>query len=64
MAFLQESQLQELRKAGTTGMTNIAKYAWCLFLAALTFGIWTFPILIVLVLVNLYLIKKHPEWYK
>jgi len=45
-------------------MTNIAKYAWCLFLAALTFGIWTLPILIVLVLVNLYLIKKHPEWYK
>lgn len=45
-------------------MTNIAKYAWCFFLAALTFGIWTIPTVIVLVIVNLYLIKKHPEWYK
>lgn len=45
-------------------MTNIAKYAWCFLLAALTLGIWTIPIVIVLVIVNLYLIKKHPEWYK
>jgi hypothetical protein len=45
-------------------MTDIAKYAWCFFLASLTFGIWTIPIVIVLVIVNLYLIKKHPEWYK
>ena len=64
MAFLQESQLQELCKDGATSMTNIAKYAWCFFLAALTLGIWTIPILIVLVIVNLYLLKKHPEWYK
>ena len=45
-------------------MKDLAIIAWCLFLAALTFGIWTFPILIVLVIVNLYLQKKHPNWYK
>lgn len=45
-------------------MKDLAKYAWCFFLVALTFGIWTIPIVIVLVIVNLYLIKKHPEWYK
>lgn len=45
-------------------MNDLAKYAWCFFLAALTFGIWTIPIVIVLVIVYLWLIKKHPEWYK
>lgn len=45
-------------------MNDLAKYAWCFFLAALTFGIWTIPIVIVLVIINLWLIKKHPEWYK
>ena len=45
-------------------MKDIAKYAWCLFLAALTLGIWVFPIVIALILINLYLIKKHPEWYR
>ena len=45
-------------------MTNIAKYAWCFFLVALTLGIWVIPAVIILVIVNLYLIKKHPEWYK
>lgn len=45
-------------------MNDLAKYAWCFFLAALTFGIWTIPIVIVLVIVNLYLIKKHPDWYR
>jgi len=45
-------------------MNDLAKYAWCFFLAALTFGIWTIPIFIVLVIVNLYLIKKHPDWYR
>jgi len=45
-------------------MNDLAKYTWCFFLAALTLGIWTIPIAIVLVIVNLWLIKKHPEWYK
>lgn len=45
-------------------MNDLAKYAWCFFLAALTFGIWTIPIVIVLVIVNLYLVKKHPDWYR
>ena len=44
-------------------MTSFAKYAWCLFLASLTLGIWTFPIVAVLVLVNLYIIKKRPKWF-
>lgn len=45
-------------------MKQIAIYAWCFFLAALTLGIWTIPIAVVLAIVNLYLIKKHPKWYK
>ena len=45
-------------------MNDLAKYAWCFFLAALTFGIWTIPIVIVLVIVNIYLVKKHPDWYR
>lgn len=44
-------------------MTSVAKYAWCFFLASLALGIWTFPIVAVLVLVNLYLIRKHPKWF-
>lgn len=38
-------------------MKDLAKYAWCFFLAALTLGIWTIPIVIVLVIVNIYLVK-------
>ena len=45
-------------------MNDLAKYAWCFFLAALTFGIWTIPMVIVVIVVDYYLIKKHPEWYK
>ena len=42
-------------------MKALAKYAWCFFLAALTFGLWTIPLVIVAVIVNIWLIKKHPE---
>lgn len=45
-------------------MKNLAVYAWCFFLASLTLGIWIFPIVIVIILVNLYLIKKRPRWYR
>jgi hypothetical protein len=44
-------------------MKALAKYAWCFFLAALTFGLWTIPLVIVAVIVNIWLIKKHPEWF-
>ena len=45
-------------------MTNVAKIAWCLFLASLTFGLWTFPLVAVIVAANLLLSKYHPEWYR
>ena len=44
-------------------MKEFAKIAWGIFLAALTFGIWTFPMLAVLIAVNFYLMKKHPKWF-
>ena len=45
-------------------MNELAKNAWCFFLASLTFGIWTIPIFIVYVIVNLLLKKYKPEWYQ
>ena len=45
-------------------MKDIVKFAWCFFLASLMFGIWTFPIVIVLVIINLVILRYKPEWFK
>lgn len=42
-------------------MTEIAIYLWLLFIAALTFGVWTFPIVIVLVIIHLFIQKRRKE---
>jgi len=44
-------------------MKELTKGLWCFFLASLTFGVWTFLIVAVLVVVNLILLRYKPEWY-
>jgi hypothetical protein len=36
-------------------MSDFTKNAWAIFLASLTFGIWTFPIIIVMMIIALYI---------
>lgn len=43
-------------------MTEIAKYLWLLFLAALTLGVWTIPLLIIYVVILLLIKKYKPHW--
>lgn len=45
-------------------MNKVVVYAWCFFLASLTFGIWTIPMVIVAVLLILFLLWKKPDWFK
>ena len=45
-------------------MNKIASYAWYFFLASLTFGIWTIPMVIVASLIIWFILKKKPEWFK
>lgn len=45
-------------------MKDIAIYAWCFFLASLTLGIWTFPIVVVLVIIYLIILRYKSEWFK
>ena len=45
-------------------MKDLAKYAWCFFLASLTLGLWTIPVIVGIVVVNLLLLKYKPEWYR
>jgi hypothetical protein len=44
-------------------MKDIAIYAWCFFLASLTFGLWTFPLVIILVVINLIIIRYKSKWF-
>ena len=45
-------------------MNKFVVYAWCFFIASLTFGIWTIPMVIVAVLLILFLLWKKPDWFK
>lgn len=45
-------------------MTDLAKILWWIFIASLTLGVWTLPIVVVLVIIQMYLKKKHPNWCK
>lgn len=45
-------------------MNKFVVYAWCFFLVSLTFGIWTIPMVIVVVLLILFLLWKKPDWFK
>ena len=42
-------------------MSNFAKNIWAIFLATLTFGIWTFPIILVLIIISLVTSAKKPD---
>lgn len=45
-------------------MKDIAIYAWCFFLVSLTFGLWTFLLIAVAVVVILLIIKYRPELFR
>lgn len=45
-------------------MGDLAKMAWAIFLTSLTFGIWTFPLLIVMVIIHLVVRAKWPDFYE
>jgi ABC-type Fe3+ transport system permease subunit len=39
-------------------MSDFVKNLWAIFLASLTFGIWTFPIIVVLMILALYIERR------
>lgn len=45
-------------------MNEIVKMAWAIFLASLTFGIWTFPILIAMFVILLVVRVKWPDKFE
>ncbi len=42
-------------------MNDLAKNLWALFLISLTFGIWTIPIVILLVVIPMVVRAKWPD---
>jgi hypothetical protein len=42
-------------------MNDLAKILWALFLISLTFGIWTIPIVILLVVIPMVVRAKWPD---
>lgn len=44
-------------------MNELAKNLWAFFFASLLFGIWTLPILIVLVGISVFISIKWPDFY-
>ncbi len=45
-------------------MNDLAKNLWALFLVSLTFGIWTIPLIILLVVIHLVVRVKWPDFYE
>ena len=44
-------------------MNDLSKNLWALFLVSLTFGIWTIPIIILMVMIHLVVRAKWPDKY-
>lgn len=45
-------------------MKKLAGYLWALFLAMLTFGIWIFPLLLVVFVIYAIIYIKWPDFFK
>lgn len=43
-------------------MNKAVKMLWCVFFMTLTFGIWTFAIIGVLIVVMAIIAYKRPQW--
>ena len=45
-------------------MNELAKNLWALFFASMLFGLWIFPILIVVFAIYAYVYIKWPDFFK
>ena len=45
-------------------MNELAKILWAFFFAAMFFGIWTMPILVVMLGVSFFVRYKWPDFYE